>query len=110
MAVFGAGSNLVFTGLDELKLTPSVVQIIEQNVQTQIDTDEGYKEISWVDGLPATVEIWEDSSKSKKLWTKTYEYTDGLITKAVVTNEDDGSVKATTITWQDGVPVVIDRA
>ena len=110
MGVFNASNDLDFTGVGDLKLTPAVVQIIEQNTQAQIDTSEGYKEISWVDGLPAVIEIWEDDSKDKKLWTKVYEYTAGTITRIVVTNEDDGSTQTTTVTWQDGVPVAVNKA
>lgn len=105
-----AGKLLDFTddsilGGGDGTFTQTVINIIEQNTGTQVSVEEGYKQITWVGGLPYTVEVWEDSSKTKKLWTNTYTFTDGVPTTVVVVNEDDGITTTETIVWLDGVPV-----
>jgi len=84
-------------------LSQRMVRIIEHNTQTQTNAREGYKLVSWEDGLPVKVELWEDDSKNRKLWTRTYEYTDGVPTRIVVVNEDDGITVTKEITWQNGI-------
>jgi len=90
-------------------LSAKTVRIIEDNTQKQVNHKEGYKEITWSNGVPARVEVWEDASKAIKLWTRDYTFTGGVPTGITIVNEDDGITVTKQIVWQNGLPVSVNK-
>jgi len=89
-------------------MTAQQIIVVEQNTGTQVDHKENYKEVTWENELPVRIEIWENSSKAKKLWTTNVTFTNGDLTEVVKINEDSGVSTTSTITWTNGVPTLVE--
>ncbi len=83
-------------------LSLQTINIIEQNLTTQVDHKVGYTEITWDGEVPDVIEKWEDSSKAVKLFTITPVFTGDELTSVVTVNEDSGVITTKTIAWVDG--------
>jgi len=99
------------SGIGRAILPPTnEVYVIEHNTGKQTNFVEDYKEITWVNGVPAKMEVWTDVGKTVKLWTKDYTFTNGVLTTIAEANEDNGITTTTTVVWDGGVPVSVTKA
>lgn len=90
-------------------LSPQVIKIIEQNTQHQTDYFENYKEIQWENGIPTSMKVWEDSTKTILLWDYTYTFTGNVPTQIQIANIPDAVITQVNITWDNGLPVSIQK-
>jgi len=100
------GASIDFTSNNKI-----LNKISELSVNSGHSTEgpEGYKEVTWSNGVPAKVTIWVDNSKAVKLWTRTYTFVGGVPTQVSVVDEVNSVTNVKTIVWQNGVPVSINK-
>lgn len=90
-------------------LSPTTINIIEQNTGTQVNVKVLYTEITWVGGLPSVVKKYTDNTKAVQVYDITLNWLDGLPITVVSINLDDNITTTTTIEWVDGVPSTINK-
>ena len=90
-------------------LTQGQINIIEQNLGTQIDTPVGYTEIEWTNGVPTNVKKYVSSDKATMLYNVDITWVDGVPVTVTSANLDEGITTTTSISWDGGVPININK-
>ena len=68
-----------------------------------------YKELTSVDGKLTMIEIWVDSGKGTKLFTKIFQYKSYGLEAIITTDEVGGSTMTQSFTYQDGKIISISK-
>lgn len=90
--------------------TPTNVTVVENTLVTDIDTANDYREITYTNGLPTTIDVWETNSKLVKQFTVTIAYLNGLPVTKTVDNHTENNATIKTITYNaDGLPETIQQ-
>jgi len=74
-------------------------QYLELKSLTKVGQNSYYKEFTFVDGNPTSIDVWTDSGKATKLFTKSITWSAGNATDIVVTDEQSGVVLTTALTY-----------
>ena len=90
-------------------LTQSQVNIIEQNLGTQIDVPVGYTEVEWANGVPVNIKKYVSSDKAIMVYNISIVWASGNPAQITSENLDEGITTVTTITWTDGVPTSVNK-
>ncbi len=81
-------------------LTPAEIIIIENNTGSQVNYKQNYSDTTLDDdGYPTLVEIYEDDTMARKLWTTTTVFVDGQPTTMTKINEDDNTTQTIDFTF-----------
>jgi len=92
------------------ELSPTTVNIIEQNTGTQVNYKQMYTELVVTDGVPTRVYKYEDDTKTNLLFDITINWLNGVPSTVVSTNVDDSITTTTTLAnWVDGIPTQITK-
>lgn len=90
-------------------VTQNIINIIEQNTGTQYNVKILYSEITWTNGVPTRVQKYTDSTKSTQVYDNIITWVGGVPTTIVTNNMDDGIITTTSIVWNNGVPISINK-
>jgi hypothetical protein len=91
-------------------LSQTIINVIEQNTQTQVNKKVLFTEFTKVAGLIQQVRKYQDSTKTVQLYEVDVTWVSGLPQTIVVNNMDDGIITTTTIGWgSDGTPDSINK-
>lgn len=90
-------------------LAQGQINIIEQNLDTQIDIPIGHTEIEWENGVPVNVKKYVSSDKAMMLYNVDITWADGVPVMITSSNLDEGITTSKTITWQNGLPISISK-
>jgi len=69
-----------------------------------------YTEFTYASGVLSQIDIYTNSSKTTKLFSKVFTYTSGVLTSIVVTRVSDSSTLTKTFTYTSGVLTSITRS
>jgi len=69
-----------------------------------------YTEYTYVTGKLTKIEVYSDIGKLTKLFTKTFEYTDGILTSTVLTRESDSAILTSSLAYIGGNLTTITRS
>ena len=89
------------------ELPQYIINYIESNTGTQVDSYVNYTEIDWLNGVPSIIRKYIDSSKATLVYTITVEWSGGVPNKITSVNHDDNLTTVTTIYWSNGLPIQI---
>lgn len=89
------------------ELPQYIINYIESNTGTQVNTPVNYTEIDWLNGVPSVIRKYTDSSKSTIVYTITIEWSSGVPETITSINHDDNITTVTTIYWSNGLPIQI---